>query len=287
MSSMKPRMRRALGWLISAGVLVAAREAAAEDCSELGIGELGPPLIEHSCFHSTNGPFVDVSATPGPVAVVGTANVDAVHTHYAVTLAPGQVNVVVYTPVRSGTWAIFTDTTMPLQVIDAGGRELSVRLTHAVSDCPALPLVRVFTLTAGMRYTLRLGAANVAVPETPLVLEKVSDFETLHGRDLDGDGFGGSAEPFSTPCVPPPGYVASISDCDDSDPSVNPGALEVCNGRDDNCNGQGDEDACQLGGGGCNSGVGPEGTEAFGLALLLLSCLLWQRMLGRRRGGGR
>jgi MYXO-CTERM domain-containing protein len=275
----------ALGWWVAAGVLVGAREAAADDCSELGIGELGPPLVEHSCFHSTNGPFVDVSATPGSTATAGTAHVDAVHTHYAVTLAPGQTNVVVYTPVRSGTWAIFTETTLPLQVIDAGGRELAVRLTHAVSGCPALPLVRVFT--AGMRYTLRLGAANVAVSKTPLVLEKVSDFETLHGRDLDGDGFGGSAETFSTPCVPPPGYVASISDCDDADPTVNPDALEACNGRDDNCNGQGDEDACQLGGGGCRSTVEPAGAAPPGLALLLLIFLLWQRMLGRRRDGAR
>jgi RHS repeat-associated protein len=37
------------------------------------------------------------------------------------------------------------------------------------------------------------------------------------------------------------GYTVSGGDCDDNDPSVNPGAKEICNGIDDNCNGQVDE----------------------------------------------
>jgi MYXO-CTERM domain-containing protein len=62
---------------------------------------------------------------------------------------------------------------------------------------------------------------------------------TYHA-DADGDGFGSSASTL-TACSPPAGYVAQGGDCDDSDPLVHPGATEVCNGKDDNCNGQVDE----------------------------------------------
>jgi hypothetical protein len=52
--------------------------------------------------------------------------------------------------------------------------------------------------------------------------------------DLDGDGFGDSSAPLAI-CDPPPGYLLEAGDCDDGDELVNPGALEVCNGIDDDC----------------------------------------------------
>ena len=39
--------------------------------------------------------------------------------------------------------------------------------------------------------------------------------------------------------------VGTQPDCDDSDPTIHPGAKEVCNGKDDNCDGQFDEGICQ------------------------------------------
>lgn len=258
--------------------------ARAEDCSELGIGELGDLLVEHSCFHSTNGPFSSVTATLGPDPVAATPNVDPVHTHYSVTVSPSVVNNVVYTPVRSGTWAIFTDEAVPLEVVPLGGAAQAVRLSHRVSACPALPLVRVYTLTAGQRYVLRLGPLSSGDTVTPLVLEKISDFETLHGRDQDGDGFGGLTETLSTPCVPPPGFVPNVTDCDDSDPAIHPEAGEVCNGSDDDCDGQGDEQACELGGGGCRAAgaeVGEVGDGSAASALLI--ALTLALLLARRR----
>lgn len=53
-------------------------------------------------------------------------------------------------------------------------------------------------------------------------------------RDADGDGYG-NANATSTSCVQPEGYVSVADDCDDGNDSVNPSALEVCNGIDDNC----------------------------------------------------
>ena len=58
-------------------------------------------------------------------------------------------------------------------------------------------------------------------------------------RDWDGDGHGGSE--VTVDCSKPSGFVETSDDCDDNDPKVYPGAPEICNMRDDNCNGQIDE----------------------------------------------
>ncbi len=54
--------------------------------------------------------------------------------------------------------------------------------------------------------------------------------------DLDQDGFGdwnASTELYA--CSQPDGYVSDTSDCDDTDPVINPDNQEVCNGIDDDC----------------------------------------------------
>ncbi len=57
-------------------------------------------------------------------------------------------------------------------------------------------------------------------------------------RDSDGDGFGDPAFPSAPTCDPEEGYVVDATDCDDTDTAVNPGAEEVCNGIDDDCDGE-------------------------------------------------
>ena len=55
--------------------------------------------------------------------------------------------------------------------------------------------------------------------------------------DADGDGFGDpSADPVFA-CEPPDGHALLPTDCDDTDPTRNPAAEELCNGRDDDCDG--------------------------------------------------
>ncbi len=54
--------------------------------------------------------------------------------------------------------------------------------------------------------------------------------------DNDSDGYG-DATSSTWSCYQPPGLVGDDADCDDSDPSVNPGASETCTGVDDDCDG--------------------------------------------------
>ncbi|MCB9671605.1 MAG: hypothetical protein H6736_14940 [Alphaproteobacteria bacterium] len=61
---------------------------------------------------------------------------------------------------------------------------------------------------------------------------------TLAYRDLDGDGFGSDS---SLVCAVELGWVEQDGDCDDSDPLVNPGAVEVCGGTDEDCDGSIDD----------------------------------------------
>ncbi len=59
--------------------------------------------------------------------------------------------------------------------------------------------------------------------------------------DYDSDGYGADVYVRSG-CTAPTGYVATDDDCDDAEPEVNPGATEVCNTVDDDCDGAVDED---------------------------------------------
>src|SRR5262252_3296953 len=54
--------------------------------------------------------------------------------------------------------------------------------------------------------------------------------------DADGDGYGASVG-IRLACTAPAGYVADATDCDDTNPAIHPGANEVCDGVDNNCNG--------------------------------------------------
>ncbi len=60
-------------------------------------------------------------------------------------------------------------------------------------------------------------------------------------RDADGDGFGDLNDSVNA-CGQPVGYVSNSYDCDDAYGSVFPGADEICNAVDDNCNDLVDED---------------------------------------------
>jgi hypothetical protein len=59
-------------------------------------------------------------------------------------------------------------------------------------------------------------------------------------RDADADGYG-TASTSTQACVVPTGYAANSSDCNDANAAIRPGATEVCDSTDNNCNGSTDE----------------------------------------------
>lgn len=61
---------------------------------------------------------------------------------------------------------------------------------------------------------------------------------TYYYRDFDEDGHGNPQQLLIllAGMTPPEGYVANESDCDDNDPDIYTGAVEVCDGKDNDCN---------------------------------------------------
>ncbi len=55
--------------------------------------------------------------------------------------------------------------------------------------------------------------------------------------DDDADGYGLDVDTTEA-CTVPDGYAEQGGDCDDADPAVNPGATELCNELDDDCDGE-------------------------------------------------
>ncbi|MEO6166154.1 MAG: MopE-related protein [Chitinophagales bacterium] len=58
--------------------------------------------------------------------------------------------------------------------------------------------------------------------------------------DNDNDTFG-NPDQYILACTVPSGYVSNNADCNDAAAAIQPNALEICNGIDDNCNGAQDE----------------------------------------------
>jgi hypothetical protein len=62
-----------------------------------------------------------------------------------------------------------------------------------------------------------------------------------HYPDPDGDGHGQPGSESTLECPPPPAHAPTDDDCAEGDPTAHPGATEICDGHDNDCNGQSDE----------------------------------------------
>ena len=85
--------------------------------------------------------------------------------------------------------------------------------------------------------------------------EGAADLSWFYDGDGDGHGAASAENPVVRDCMPPPMHVASGADCDDADPDVRPGATELCDMRDGDCDGAVDEGGvctCPAGLGDCD-----------------------------------
>lgn len=64
----------------------------------------------------------------------------------------------------------------------------------------------------------------------------------LYYTDVDGDGYGDEDVNGVSSCSPVSGSVTNNDDCEDGNIAINPAAVEICNGLDDDCDGQIDEE---------------------------------------------
>jgi len=245
------RIIQFLPWVL-AFALIGGRAAQAGTVGQCE--NLGAALTEHSCFHVTYGPTLSVAATAGTVPTDGTPGIDEPHTEYKVHFSETEAShVITYTPRRRGPWVAFTDEDIAFVLSDPSGPLEPLFDAFGASGCDALPWARGFELEQGVRYTLAFTTQGIT--ELTIVLENVEDFVTQNGRDADGDGYGSADDVVASPCTPPEGYAPNVGDCDDTQPAVNPGVVETCDGVDENCNGIADDLGltCRIGTGTCRA----------------------------------
>jgi len=167
-------------------------------------------------------------------------NVGATTVTYTATDAQGLVTTASFT-------VTVNDTQLPTITAPA-----AVTVTAALNSCTATATLGsattadncgVATTTNNAPATFPIGNTTVTYTVTDVngnvatatqVVTVNIDPTNLWYVDTDGDGFGAGASLLA--CSQPAGYVTNNTDCNNAVATTYPGAPELCNGVDDNCN---------------------------------------------------
>jgi hypothetical protein len=136
---------------------------------------VGAAIIEHACLHVAHGPYAMVTAGSDPATV--TANINAAHTHFTVTLVGATApyhGAVVYRPTQSGELAIFYDPGLELRVTTASGEALPTVVRHDVTTCAGLSRAMVVELERTVSYRVVVSGASAAT--MGIIIENLGSF---------------------------------------------------------------------------------------------------------------
>ena len=139
----------------------------------------------------------------------------------------------------------------------AGTYTVTYNVTDAAGNA-ATPVVRAVNVldidSDGDGYTVGQGDCDdsdaAIYPGAPEICDGIDNdcdgevdegVTTPYYEDADGDGYGLSTVGPVMTCSPPAGYVSNNLDCDDSDAAIYPGATEIEDGIDNDCDGDIDE----------------------------------------------
>jgi|GEM_PF-2303676 len=193
--------------------------------------------------------------------------------------------------VNRGQMALFLSVALGLSMTDTTQRFADVNSLHplytyiqAISEngimdgcgggnfCPTSTISRREMARIAVRT---MNSSCVPNPETCNNIDDDCDgqiddgVKTTYYRDIDTDGYG-NATTITQACILPAGYSLVNSDCNDTNAGIKPGATEICNGVDDNCDAQIDNGAicsggrlCAAGACACNAGKQWDGTACI------------------------
>lgn len=214
-------------------------------------GRLSDSFVTHTCNHYTFGPYQARTATttaPFPwfgaqAPLASPSNNGRTHIYYTVNLTGSgpYSGTMRLKPEASGDYAIlYSSPLSSFTVKQVGGGFIASDATLSPNpgtmSCSGFSGYQVFNLSSAQSYEIAMTGSAAAVN---VLFELVADSNARWYKDADGDTWGDSSQSILTACAPPATYPASRgSDCNESNASINPTALETCGDSiDSNCNG--------------------------------------------------